>query len=197
MKVYGYIVRWEPSRNGISAPEQTWEGETEEVVRWKDFLGWNPEADDEGCCEALVAVTEDVVMRGNGQTVVMLKGMQVISEGVEKLVGEWRKNMENWCGRLKKELKTEGEDAESDASSPKFKVGDVVRLKDGKAFYLLGNTPLRDMKIENVWEARKGDGSMGWRYRMTIMKIDGMSDEMGEYVESKCFDLGEELLEKK
>lgn len=197
MKAYGYIVRWEPSRNGILAPEQTWEGEEEEVVRWKDFLGWNPEDDDDGCFEALVVITEDVALGGKGQTEVMLKGIQVIAEGVEKLVGEWRKNMGNWCVRLKRELKTEGEDAEPDAPSPKFKVGDVVRLKDGKAFYLFGNTPLRDMKIENVWEARKGDGSMGWRYRMTIMKIDGMSDEMGEYVESKCFDLGEEQLEKK
>lgn len=104
MKAYGYIVRWEPSRNGILAPEQTWEGETEEVVRWKDFLGWNPEADDEGCFEALVTVTEDEEMRGNGQTVVMKRGMEVIREGVKSLMLQAVADTEGWCRRLEKEL---------------------------------------------------------------------------------------------
>ena len=31
---------------------------------------------------------------------------------------------------------------------------------------------------------------------MTIMKIDGMGDEIGEYAESRCFNLCEELLER-
>lgn len=114
MKAYGYIVRWEPSSDGICAPEQTWEGEEEKVVRWKDFLGWNPEAGDDGCFEAFVVITEDVALGSKGQTEVMLKGMQVISEGVEKLVEEWRKNMGNWCRRLKRELKTEGEDMQDE-----------------------------------------------------------------------------------
>ena len=104
MKAYGYIVRWEPSRNGILAPEQTWEGEIEEVVRWKDFLGWNPEADSEGCFEALVAVTEDEEMGGNGQTVVLKRGMEVIREGVKKLMLQAVADTEGWCRRLEKEL---------------------------------------------------------------------------------------------
>ena len=104
MKAYGYIVRWEPSRNGILAPEQTWEGEAEEVVRWKDFLGWNPEADDEGCFEALVAVTKDVVMGRNGQTVVLKRGMEVIREGVKNLMLQAVADTEGWCRRLEKEL---------------------------------------------------------------------------------------------
>lgn len=104
MKAYGYIVRWEPSRNGILAPEQTWEGETEEVVRWIDFLGWNPEVDDGGCFEALVTVTEDVVMRGNGQTVVLKRGMEVIREGVKNLMLQAVADTEGWCRRLEKDL---------------------------------------------------------------------------------------------
>ena len=196
MKAYGYIVRWEPSKNGILAPEQTWEGEEEEVVRWKDFLGWNPEDDDDGCFEAFVVITEDVALGGKGQRVVMKRGMEVIRDGVKKLMLQAVADTEGWCRRLEKELEEEGEDAESDAPSPKFKVGDVVRLKDGKAFHSLGNTPLRDMKIEDIWKTRKGDGSTGWRCRVTIMKTDGMSDKMRKYVESKYFDLGEEQLER-
>lgn len=187
MKAYGYIVRWEPNRNGILAPEQTWEGETEEVVRWKDFLGWNPEADDEGCFEALVTVTEDVVMRGNGQTVVMKRGMEVIRDGVKNLMLQAVADTEGWCRRLEREL---------EETKPKFKVGDIVRLKSGGSLYDFGNIPLRDMKVESVWETSKGDGSTGWRYHVTIMKIDGMGDEIGEYAESRCFDLCEELLER-
>lgn len=107
MKAYGYIVRWEPSNDGICAPEQTWEGEEEEVVRWKDFLGWNPEDDDDGCFEAFVVITEDVVMGGKGQTEVMLKGMRVIAEGVEKMMREMRWNLARWEKRL--EMEMEGE----------------------------------------------------------------------------------------
>ena len=104
MKAYGYIVRWEPSNNGICAPEQTWEGEEEEVVRWEDFLGWNPEADDEGCFEALVAVTEDVAMGDKGQRVVMKRGMEVIRDGVKKLMLQAVADTEGWCRRLEREL---------------------------------------------------------------------------------------------
>lgn len=104
MKAYGYIVRWEPSNDGICAPEQTWEGEEEEVVRWKDFLGWNPEDDDDGCFEALVVITEDVVLGGKGQTEVMLKGIQVISEGVEKMMREMGWSLARWEKRLEMEV---------------------------------------------------------------------------------------------
>lgn len=104
MKAYGYIVRWEPSNDGICAPEQTWEGEEEEVVRWNDFLGWNPDADDDGCFEALVVITEDVALGDKGQTEVMLKGMQVIAEGVEKMMGEMGWSLARWEKRLEMEI---------------------------------------------------------------------------------------------
>lgn len=103
MKAYGYIVRWEPSSNGICAPEQTWEGEEEEVVRWKDFLGWNPE-DDDGCFEAFVVITEDVALGDKGQTEVMKMGMEAIKEGVKNLMLQAVADTEGWCRRLEKEL---------------------------------------------------------------------------------------------
>lgn len=104
MKVYGYLVRWEPSRNEILTPVQMSECDEREVRRWEDFLGWNGEAGDSGCFEALVTVREDEVKGKREQSVVMKKGMEVIRKGVKRLMFQAVADTEGWCRRLEREL---------------------------------------------------------------------------------------------
>ena len=107
MRVYGYIVRWEPNSNTLRAPEQTGECDEKEVLRWEDFLGWNGEEGDNGCFEALVTVREDEVKGKREQSVVMKKGMEVIRKGVKKRMLQAVADTEGWCRRLERELEEE------------------------------------------------------------------------------------------
>lgn len=191
MKVCSYIVRWQPIDNALLPPEKSVECDEERVVRWEDFLGWNGEEGDGGCFEALVAFKEAELVEHSAPNILVLKrGMEVIMEGVEKLIEKARKDWMEWEDRFK----IESEEGNDEVTASKFSVGDVVRLKSGGAFYDYMGEPLRNMKVESAWRV-KTNGVIGWRYFVTIMGIEGMSDEIRDCVESKGFDLGEEQLE--
>lgn len=133
-------------------------------------------------------VSYSVAVEARDEEEAKRKGLVAISDWADNQIGRLEK-IRGYATRLSVKMFL-GE------KKPKFKVGDIVRLKSGGSLYDFGNTPLRDMKVESVWETSKGDGFTGWRYHVTIMKIDGMSDEIGEYTESRCFNLCEELLER-
>ena len=133
-------------------------------------------------------VSYSVAVEARDEREAKRKGLVAISDWADNQIGRLEK-IRSYATRLSVKMFLE-------EKKPKFKVGDIVRLKSGGALYEFGNIPLRDMKVESVWEASKGDGSTGWRYHVTIMKIDGMSDEIGGYAESRCFNLCEELLER-
>ena len=133
-------------------------------------------------------VSYSVAVEARDEREAKRKGLVAISDWADNQIGRLEK-IRSYATRLSVKMFLE-------EKKPKFKVGDIVRLKSGGSLYDFGNIPLRDMKVVNVWETSKEDGSTGWRYHVTIMKIDGMSDEIGEYAESRCFDLCEELLER-